>query len=98
MESETVDEHLEVEESEADNELIVARDQCKSYSRETKLLTIQYYYECQNKYKRAKKFGIKISRLHGWLQNETKINGLRYLLFSVFGIHVCKRLLNSFVF
>ena len=62
-----------IPESEADIELDVMKDKYKSYSRETKLAAIQAYHKCQNKYKTAKKFGIKPSTLRGWLQNETKI-------------------------
>lgn len=42
----------------------------KSYSRETKLAAIQYYRECKNKYRTAKK---KSSTLRGWLKQEEKI-------------------------
>ncbi len=72
-EAQTVNEDPVVLESEADIELGVSKDKRKSYSRETKLAAIQSYHECHNKYKTAKKFGIKPSTLRGWLQNETKI-------------------------
>ena len=56
MEPETVDEHLEVQESEVDNELTALKGQSKSYSRKMKQAAIQCY-ECQNKYKTANKSG-----------------------------------------
>ena len=59
-----------VMESEADP--VLQKDKRKSYSRETKLAAIQFYHESHNKYKTTKRFGIKPSMLHGWLQNETK--------------------------
>ena len=65
MEPEPVNEDPVATESEAYTERDVSADKQKSYSRETKLAALQFYHECQNKYKTAKKFGIKPSTLRG---------------------------------
>ena len=49
------------------------KDKRKSYSRESKMAALQYFHECNNKYKTAKKFGVNPATLRGWLKNETKI-------------------------
>lgn len=44
----------------------------KSYCREMKLSALQYFHECNNKYKTANKFGVSGSTFRGWLKNETR--------------------------
>lgn len=59
--------------SQEDGQLLSPKGKRKSYQRETKLEAVQYYHQCNNKYKTAKMFGISPATLRGWLQNQERI-------------------------